>query len=232
MSIERARNAIVRGESVEGEVLKLQSELGLPDWTVALGLTIDGFVDKALLEAVRDVSHQSQPADLKRLVKEELWKEMRKRYEGWDPAEVRALSLSVSGVSLSEGSQRLGLEPVELQKLSAKRGFLAERKWITGQVGLLVSDLVTTDVKVEQQLRPIVKRLGRKALEGLESDELTAKEALKAFQELGRLLAQVTGELVEKRQLEVGPTEQFVEIVRAAKQNRGAIEPVKVEWIE
>lgn len=217
MSIESARTALVKGESANDEVLRLQSELGLDRNTIVFGLIVDGFVDKALSEAVKDITVDSLPGSFQARFKEELWKSFGKRYGGWTDVDLRGLALNVSGVSLLDGAKRLGIAPQGLKELSARKGFLAERKWILGEIAALVGDFVAVDLKVETQLKPIVRRLGRKALEHLDGDELTAKECLKSFTELGKLLAQVTGELVEKKSVEIGPTEQFRAIMEAAK---------------
>ena len=231
-SIKRAREALLSGDG-EGALLRLQSETGFEAGIVAFGLTVDGFVDKAINGALEDVQIGSVPANTVELVKDELWKGLSKRYADWEPESLRALGLHISGVSAVDASRQLKVEAKSLQLMSARRGFLAERKWVLGQISGLVGDFAVVDVKVEAQLRPIVKRLGRKALEGLESDELTAKEALKAFTELGRLLAQVTGELVEKKHIEIGPTEQFMAIMEAAERMPvGLIECTEYELVE
>jgi len=214
--IKRAREDLLAGKG-ESALLQLQSETGLPAPIVAFGLTVDGFVDRCINSAIEDLITEPVRGNIPLQVREELWRGFGKRYGDWDPGDLRALGLHMSGVSAVEASKQLDIKPTQLQHLSAKRGFLSERKWVEGQIVGVVSDYVTTEVKVETQLKPIVKKLGRKALEGLDSDELSAKEALKAFQELGRLLAQVSGELVEKKKIEVGPTEQFMAIMEAAE---------------
>lgn len=230
--IKRAREDLLAGKG-EAALLQLQSETGLPAPIVAFGLTVDGFVDRSVLGSIEDLTSDPVKGNVPLLVREELWREFGKRYGDWDSGELRALGLHMSGVNAAEASKQLGVEPAQLQHLSAKRGFLAERKWVEKRVLAIVSDYVTTDVKVEAQLKPIVKKLGRKALEGLDADELSAKEALKAFQELGRLLAQVSGELVEKKQIEIGPTEQFMAIMEAAeKMPRESIECRDFKLIE
>jgi hypothetical protein len=232
-SIQRAREALLKGDA-ENALLTLQSETGLDAPIVAFGLTVDGFVDRGVNESLSDVLGLTVPASLPEQVKEELWKSFAKRYGDWDPRTLRALGLHMSGVQAVDAAKELGVDPKGLQLLSAKKGFLAERKWVLGQIANIVSDFVVTDLKVEAQLRPIVKKLGRKALDSLDDvDGLSSKEALKAFQELGKLLAQVTGELVEKKQIDIGPTEQFMAIMEAAeKMPKEAIEVKDWKLIE
>lgn len=215
-AIERAKEAIAGGKP-EDALLLLQSETGFSAPVVSFGLTCDAFISKAIRESIGDVTTDSMPANIADQVRDELWRSFNKRYGDWDPSVLRALALHMSGVNAVDASQRLGIEPQELQRLAADKGFRMERKWLLGEISTTISDYMTTDIKVEAQLKPIVKKLGRKALEGIDGDELTAKEALKAFQDLGRLLAQISGELVEKKQIDIGPTEQFMKIMEAAE---------------
>ena len=231
-AIERAKESLALGKAQDA-LLMLQSETGLSAETVSFGLTVDGFVSKGIRESLEDVTTEPMSAKTVDLVKEELWRSFSKRYVGWDASHLRALALHISGVTAVEAAERLGIEPMALQRLAADKGFRAERRWVLEQISAIVSDYSTTEIKVEAQLKPIVKKLGRKALDGIDGDELTAKEALKAFQDLGRLLAQISGELVEKKQIDIGPTEQFMKIMEAAEKiPQGAIECKEWRLIE
>jgi len=214
--IEQAQRSLRAGKA--GEAISiLQSATGLSLPVVALGLTIDSVVDSIIVGAIEDVETQSLPSGYKESIKEELWRVFERKYSSWTEKEIRALGLHLNRVSIPDCVAQLHLTSSELQEISARKEFIKQRKWIETEVRAIISDLVVADVRVESQLRPIVKRLGREALAGVESGELTPKEALKAFTELGKLLAQITGELVEKKELQIGPTEQFAKILEAAE---------------
>lgn len=220
--IKLARERLGR-EKPDIIVSELVSQTGFERGIVLFGLSIDALIERSINESVRNVEIGAVPSGIVDDVRGEMWRLFSSRYASWEGSELQLLSLYLMGHTTSEAAKEVGLEPRAVADVSQKRGFLGERRWLLDEISGQVSDYVNIDIKVEAQLRPIVKKLGRKALEGLNSDELTPKESLKAFQDLGRLLAQVTGELVDKKQIEIGPTEQFMEIMNAAKQMKGEV---------
>ena len=119
------------------------------------------------------------------------------------------------------------------------RRALEDRQWLREHISESVELVLGRNVgglsSVESQLRPIVKKLGREALDAVSDVDLSAKDKVQLFEKLAKLQAQVSGELVERKQLEVGPTEMFKEIMMAAKgmnesERKGIQESVDARW--
>ena len=81
---------------------------------------------------------------------------------------------------------------------------------------------------VESQLRPIVKKLAREAMDAVSDTDLSAKDKIQLYEKLAKLQAQLSGELVERSKVEVGATEAFMGIMRAAEgMSRSEVEEIQ-----
>lgn len=114
----------------------------------------------------------------------------------------RILSLYLVGMSIDEASKRVEISVDEMKRfVRVKRDDFREACLEIGR------KLLIGNVQVKEYLEPIVRRLGRKAFADVH--ELTPKESVKAFLELGRLLGQMSGELVERKEVQISAVESY-----------------------
>lgn len=111
---------------------------------------------------------------------------------------------------------------------------LKRRQSLFDLIEIEVSGLLLPKVgglrSVGDQLGPIVKKLAKQALSAVADVDLSAKDKIQLFEKLGKLQAQLSGELVAKTQIDVGPTEQFMEILKAAKGIGGPVESIEARY--
>ena len=101
------------------------------------------------------------------------------------------------------------------------RESLDDRQWlrecISEHVELVMGRNVGGLATVESQLRPIVKKLAKEALDAVSDTDLSAKDKIQLYEKLSKLQAQLSGELVERSKVELGATEAFMGIMKAAE---------------
>lgn len=61
---------------------------------------------------------------------------------------------------------------------------------------------------------PVVEQLRRESIESVSRGEVTGRDAVKLYGEMARLYGQLTGELKSKAELEVGPNELWLQMLR------------------
>jgi len=114
----------------------------------------------------------------------------------------RVLCLYLAGMSAEEASQRVEMSVDDMKRfVKVSRNDFHDVCLETGR------RLLVGNVRVKEYLEPIVRRLGRKAFADVY--ELTPKESVKAFLEMGRLLGQMTGELVERKEVQLSAVENY-----------------------
>jgi len=72
---------------------------------------------------------------------------------------------------------------------------------------------LTSGMSVEDQLRPIVSKMQRKVTECLDSEDMRPQDVLKYWIEVSRLLAQLSGEMVQKQEINVTSTKVYEKIL-------------------
>lgn len=129
--------------------------------------------------------------------------------------EQRIFSLYIGGFSAQSVAERTKVSESRVRDIIKSIGL--DRTSVLNQLKLYQEEVLNPVVEsVQEQLRPIVKRLKLASLEAIQNGEVTGKDAVKAFTETSKLLATLSGELVERKQIEVGANEAFREIMQIA----------------
>jgi hypothetical protein len=114
----------------------------------------------------------------------------------------RIFCLYVGGESAEVLSSRFKVNAGDiLKKIGIKREEFREHLLVEAK------RLLVGGVKVRDFLEPIVKRLGRQAYHQI--GELNGKESLRYLTDLGKLLGQMSGELVERKEVQVNTIESY-----------------------
>lgn len=122
------------------------------------------------------------------------WLEPKLRCCGGDEGLLRIFCLYIGGVAVEDPTKILSR--IGIKRDDFREHLLNEAKRI-----------VVGGVRVKDYLEPIVKRLGRQAYNQI--GELSGKESLKYLSELGKLLGQMSGELVERKEVQVSAIEGY-----------------------
>jgi hypothetical protein len=176
---------------------------------------------EALRVALRPLVKKELSSD--RPVTEEELKEIEGLFYNWLNEKVlnrpleeqRIFSLYIGGFSAESVAERTSIPEQKVRSVIKAIGL--NRQTVLNQLKLYQEEVLNPVVEsVQEQLRPIVKRLKLASLEAIQNGEVTGKDAVRAFTETSKLLATLSGELVERKQIEVGANEAFKQIMGIA----------------
>lgn len=129
--------------------------------------------------------------------------------------EQRVFCLYVGGISAETAASKTSLTESKVREIISSIGL--ERSAVLNQLKLYQEEVLNPVIEsVQEQLRPIVKKLKLASMEAIQNGDVTGKDAVKAFVETSKLLATLSGELVERKQVEVGANEAFRQIMQIA----------------
>lgn len=134
----------------------------------------------------------------------------------------RVLCFYLVGMSAEDAISRVEMPLEEMKRyIKVKRD---EFRNICIELG---RKLLVGNVQVREYLEPIVRRLGRKAFADVH--ELTPKESVKAFLEMGRLLGQMTGELVERKEVQISAVESYGKLLSFRPEDSEEFKAIVIE---